>query len=277
MRIDAHQHFWRLSRGDYGWLTPGSGPLWRDFLPADLAPLLAAAGVEATVLVQAAPTSAETAFLLELADRTPFVAAVVGWVDFEAPDAAHQIATLAARPKLKGLRPMVQDLADDAWMLRGTLAPAIGAMVAHGLAFDALVKPRHLPILLEFAARHPGLRIVIDHGGKPDIAAGVLEPWARDIRLLARDTGLYCKLSGLLTEAAPGAGLAQLRPFIDTLIDAFGPDRLMWGSDWPVVNLSGDYLGWAQGVREAIERRLGASAQAAILGGTAAEFYGPRI
>ena len=272
MRIDAHQHFWELARGDYGWLTPALAPLMRDFTPGDLEPLLAEAGVEATVLVQAAPTEAETDFLLGLASRTPFVAGVVGWVDFDAPEAPHKIGLLAARAKLVGLRPMIQDLDDDQWMLKRSLTPAFGAMIAHGLAFDALVKPRHLRTLLEFAARHPDLRIVIDHGAKPDIAAGVLEPWASGIRLLARETAVRCKLSGLLTEATPGASASDLRPYVDTLLDAFGPQRLMWGSDWPVLNLNGDYASWRAQSLVAIGGRR-AEDQELILGGVASEFY----
>jgi L-fuconolactonase len=271
-RIDAHQHFWRLARGDYGWLTPAIGAIHRDFLPPDLAPLLLAAGVEATVLVQAAPTEAETEFLIDLAGETPFVAGVVGWIDFDAPDAPHRIARLAERPKLVGLRPMIQDLPDHAWMLRKSLTPAFGAMIAHGLALDALVRPRHLPVLLEFAARHPDLPIVIDHGAKPDIAAGALEPWASDIRLIARDTEVYCKLSGLVTEARPGAPLSEVAPYIETLLDAFGAERLMWGSDWPVLNLNGDYASWFEQVRAVLGGTPGDHLDW-ILGRTAASFY----
>jgi len=272
-KVDAHHHFWRLARGDYGWLTPAMGPIHRDFMPKELAPLLDAAGIERTVLVQAAATAAETNFLLDLAEQTPFVAGVVGWVDFEAPDAPHRIAGLAGRSKLVGLRPMIQDLADDAWMLGKSLTPAFGAMIAHGLTLDALVRPRHLPILLEFAARHPDLSIVVDHGGKPEIAAGALKPWAREIEIIARDTELRCKLSGLVTEAGPGVTLADLRPYIDTLLDAFGPDRLMWGSDWPMVNLNGDYASWFEQVLSALGSRSGSDVEW-ILGRTAATFYG---
>ncbi len=274
MRIDAHQHFWRLERGDYGWLTPAFGPIHRDFTPAGLSPLLARSGVEATVLVQAAPTRAETAFLIDLASYTPFVAGIVGWVDFEAPDAADQVAALAKAPKLVGVRPMIQDLADDAWLLRPTLAPAIEAMIGAGLAFDALVKPRHLPILRRFAERWPALRIVIDHGAKPDIAGGAFEPWASEMAAIARETGAMCKLSGLATEAAPGFASHDLWPYIDALLDAFGPGRLMWGSDWPVVNLASSYKDWFESASRALGRRLGATDQDRVFGRTAADFYG---
>ncbi len=273
-RVDAHQHFWRLDRGDYGWLTPALGPIHRDFAPADLSPLLARSGMEATVLVQAAPTAAETTFLLDLARMTPFVAAVVGWIDFEAADAAAEIAALARNPKLVGLRPMIQDLVNDDWMLRPTLAPAIEAMIAADLTFDALVRPRHLPILRRFAMRWPALWIVIDHGGKPDIAGGAFESWAGEMAALARQTNALCKLSGLVTEAAPGFAPSDLWPFIDALIDAFGPGRLMWGSDWPVINLASDYGAWLDMARGALARRLRPADQDQVFGLTARVAYG---
>src|SRR5579871_3324633 len=241
--VDCHQHFWRLDRGDYGWLTPELGPIHRDFLPGDLAPLIAAAGVTRTVLVQAAPTEAETHFLLSLAEATPFVAGVVGWVDFETRDAVHRIEALAARPGLIGLRPMIQDIVDDRWMLREGVQPALAAMAAEGLTFDALVLPRHLPVLREFLARHPALDVVIDHAAKPDIASGRFDAWARDMRAIAAETRVTCKLSGLVTEAAAGWTVETLRPYVDLLVEAFGADRLMWGSDWPVLNLNASYAG----------------------------------
>ncbi len=273
MRIDAHQHFWRLARGDYGWLTADLAPIYRDHEPADLEPLVMAAGIDRTVVVQAAPTDAETDFLLRLAEITDFVAGVVGWVDFEAPDAAHRIAALAARPKLVGLRPMIQDLADDGWMLSDAIQPALKAMADEGLTFDALIKPRHLPILREFAARHPALDIVIDHAAKPDIAGGGLAGWARDIRALAAETRLVCKLSGLATEAAPGWSVETLRLYVDVLVEAFGADRLMWGSDWPVLNLNGSYPAW-MAAAETLLGDLSNAEREAIFGGTASVFYG---
>jgi L-fuconolactonase len=273
MRIDAHQHFWRLSRGDYGWLTSELAAIHRDHGPADLQPLLKTARIDRTVLVQAAPTDAETDFLLRLAETTSFVAGVVGWVDFEAPDAPHRIAALAAREKLVGLRPMIQDIADDRWMLDEAIEPAIEAMADEGLTFDALIKPRHIPILGEFAARYPALDMVIDHAAKPDIAAGGFDDWARDIRRLAAGTRLVCKLSGLVTEAAPGWSAQTLRPYVDVLVEAFGADRLMWGSDWPVLNLNGDYAAW-MAVAEQLLAGLSETEREAVFGGTASVFYG---
>ncbi len=274
MRIDAHQHFWRLDRGDYGWLTPAEHPrIARDFSPGDLAPLLAAARIDKTVLVQAAPTDAETQFLLQVADGSSFVAGVVGWTDFEAPDAAARIARLCAHPRLLGLRPMVQDIADDEWLLRPDLARAFEAMQRGDLCFDALVKPRHLPALAEFLERYPELPVVIDHAAKPDIAHAGLDLWATYIRHIAKSTRAYCKLSGLAGEAGPGWSAAALKLYVDVLLESFGPARLMWGSDWPVLNEAGDYASWLVAC-ETLTKHLSASDRQAIFGGTAAKFYG---
>lgn len=273
MRIDAHHHFWRPARGDYGWLDQAPAAIVRDFLPDDLAPLLGDAGVERTVLVQAAPSEVETTFLLALAARTSFVAGVVGWTDFEAPDAVERIREGACRPGLLGLRPMVQDIADDAWLARPELDPVFDAMTETGLRFEALVRSRHLPALRHRLARHPELKVVIDHGAKPEIAGDGLADWRGAMQAIAAETNAFCKLSGLATEAAPGWRDDDLRPYVEVLIEAFGPSRLMWGSDWPVLNLNGDYLEWSR----AADRLLAALSpddQARVRGGTAADFYG---
>lgn len=270
--IDAHQHFWALARGDYGWLTPALGPIHRDFGPADLAPLLARHGVAGTILVQAAPTAAETQFLLDIARATPFVRGVVGWTDFEAPDAADAIATLAMDPLLVGLRPMVQDIADDDWLLRPALAPALRAMVAHGLVFDALVLPRHLPRLATVMARHPDLAVVVDHGAKPPIRAGATEPWARDLAAVAAAPQVMCKLSGLVTEAAADWRVDDIRPYAERILDLFGPQRVLFGSDWPVVDLAGGYDRWRETALTLIAGS-DAAGRMAILGGNAERLY----
>jgi L-fuconolactonase len=263
-----------VSRGDYGWLTPDAHPvICRDFGPDDLAPLMAAAGVAQTVLVQAAPTEAETGFLLEIAHATPFVAGVVGWTDLAAPGAPARIEALASDPALLGLRPMLQDLGDDAWILRPHVGPGLDAMERAGLTFDALVKPRHLSHLARLIEARPDLQVVIDHGAKPDIAAGELGGWAEQMRAIGRGSTTYCKLSGLVTEARPGWRAADLQPYVDVLLDAFGPGRLMWGSDWPVVNEAGGYAAW-RAAAEAITAHLSEDDRALIFGGTAAAFYG---
>lgn len=271
MRIDAHQHFWRLARGDYGWLTPDLAPIYLDFGPGDLAPLLAEAGIDGTVLVQAAPTVAETEYLLEIAAARDFVLGVVGWVPFGDPAAPETLARLSESGRLVGVRPMIQDIADDDWMLRPDLAPAFGAVRELDLSFDALVLPRHLPRLRRLLERHPDLRVVIDHGAKPEIRAGRFDGWAADMRALAEGTGAYCKLSGLVTEAAAEWSAADLRPYVEHLLESFGPDRLIWGSDWPVLRCAGDYAGWLA----TAEALVGgdAAARAAIFGGTAQQAY----
>ena len=270
--MDAHQHFWRLDRGDYGWLTPALGAIHRDFGPADLAPILARHRIGRTILVQAAPTEAETAWLLDVARETPFVAGVVGWTDFEASDAPDAIVRLAGREKLVGLRPMVQDIADPDWLARRSLAPAFQAMAAQGLVFDALVLPRHLPRLAGVLERHPGLAVVVDHGAKPRIRERELDAWRAGMAAIAAHPGTCCKLSGLVIEARSGDGAAELAPWIDALVELFGPERLIWGSDWPVVELAGGYDRWRAIALEALSG-LAADERDAVLGGNAQRLY----
>lgn len=272
MRIDAHQHFWRLDRGDYRWLTPALLPIYRDFGPADLAPLLAAHGIARTILVQAAPTEAETAYLLDIAAKTPFVAGVVGWTDFAAPDVAKRIAALAGDPLLVGLRPMVQDIAEDGWLARPALAPAFAAMTAHGLVFDALLLPRHIAPMLTVLERHPDLACVIDHGAKPNLVSGDIAAWRRGMTALAAHPGLACKLSGLVTEAAADWTMETLRPVVEHLLAVFGPDRLIFGSDWPVVALRASYGQWLE-TAEALLAGLDEAQRAAVFGGNARKLY----
>ena len=273
MIIDSHHHLWRLSRGDYDWLTPDLTALYRDFEPADLAPLMTAGGVDGGIVVQAAATEAETRFLLALADRTPSILGVIGWTDFAAPDAGEAIRRLARHPKLKGFRPMLQDDPDDDFILRPAALAAVAALQDAGLRFEALVRPRHLPRLIALRERFPDLPMVVNHAAKPDIAEGQWEPWASDLRRLAQDGRTVCKLSGLLTEAAPGADADVLRPYADLVIDAFGADRVMWGSDWPVVLLASGYDPWRAMARTLTAGRTAAE-QAAIFGGTATRVYG---
>ena len=274
MRIDAHQHFWRIDRGDYGWLSQELFPnLYRDFLPADLAPLIGKGGIDRTILIQAAESIAETEFMLALAAETPFVAGVVGWVDFASPEAPDEIARLAGNPLLKGFRPMLQDLPDNDWILKAEVEPAVEALIANGLRFDALINPPQLPAIRRFLDRHPDLPVVIDHGAKPEIAAGRIDDWAGHIRAIARDSRAVCKLSGIATEAAPGWSVETMRPYAEVLLEAFGPSRLMFASDWPVLTENGDYLGWLATV-EALTAHLSPAEKERVFGGTAAAFYG---
>ena len=271
-RIDAHQHFWDPARGDYGWLTADLPALFQPFGPDDLAPHLKAHDLTGTVLVQAAPSLAETDYMLAIASHTPFVKGVVGWIDFEQPDHRHEFERLARNPHLKGIRPMIQDITDPDWMLRPSLDWAFRAVIEHNLAFDALVLPKHLGNLHLLIDRYPDLRVVIDHGAKPQIRARSFEPWASDMARLARHTGAFCKCSGLVTEARTDWQAADLSPYLDHLISSFGPERLIFGSDWPVLTLASDYSRWVETLERAIGH-LPKDQQDMIMGGNASRFY----
>ena len=273
MSIDAHFHCWQLARGDYGWLTPALAPIYRDVAVSDWQAQSAPHGVTGGVLVQAAPTEAETAFLLAQADAHPAVLGVVGWVDFLAADAPARIEQLACNPRLKGLRPMLQDMDDAQWILQPALAPALRAMVDCNLVFDALVKPMHLAHLLTLAGRHPDLRIVIDHAGKPGIAAGEWQPWADGMARLAAQTSVFCKLSGLLTESGPATAPGAVQLWATHVLACFGADRLVWGSDWPVLEMAGTYSQWLVETRQLLAG-LSPRAQHAVMGGNARRLYG---
>ncbi|KAB7763706.1 amidohydrolase family protein [Xanthomonas maliensis] len=273
-RVDAHLHFWHLARGDYAWLTPALAPLYRDFGPDDVDDALSAAAIDAVVLVQAAATEAETCYLFELARDTPRIAGVVGWTDFSAPDVAARIGALvrAGGGLLKGLRPMVQDIADVAWLAQPALDAAFDALLGHDLAFDALIRAEHVPALQTRLQRHPALRVVVDHGGKPAIADGDFAAWAAGMAALARHPGVHCKFSGLLTEAAPGADAHVLAPYVAHLFAQFGPQRLLWGSDWPVLTTRADYAQWLQ-LADALVQQHADGHQAAVFGDNARRFY----
>ncbi|MTW09964.1 amidohydrolase family protein [Pseudoduganella eburnea] len=271
-RIDAHQHFWRLADRAGAWPPPQLAPIYRDFYPEDLGALLHRHGVAATVLVQSMPNEADTHFMLDLSERYSFIGAVVGWTDLKAADAPQRIAALAAHSRLRGLRPMLQDLDDDQWIADPALAPAAAAMQRHGLCFDALVLPRHLPALLEFARSHPRLPIVIDHLAKPAMQRGPDMAWLEDMARLADQPQVYCKLSGMVTEAGPGWTVEQLRPFARHILDLFGPQRVLWGSDWPVLNLAADYGAWFDATGELLAH-LDETQRQAVLGLNAQRFY----
>ncbi len=276
MKIDAHQHFWSLERGDYGWITRDLHVLFRDYGPADLTPLLAEANIAGTVLVQAAPTVAETRWLLALSDQQPFVAGVVGWVDMNHPtEALKHLAEFAHHPKFVGVRPMLQDIENPAWILNPAFGPIFHDLVQADLTFDALVTPIHLPHIARLLDRHPELRVVINHGGKPRIAESHWQPWARELAVLADHRRCFCKLSGLFTEADARQPHQQVLPYMNHLLRVFGVDRLIWGSDWPVLNLNGSYREWRR-LCECWANKLPAPARKAIWGGNAVRFYQPR-
>ena len=272
MRIDAHQHFWQLAARGGAWPSPSLDAIYRDFSPDDLIGLLREHGVAATVLVQSLPSEADTRYMLELAERHDFIGAVVGWADLKAADAPQRIAALAAHDKLRGLRPMLQDLDDDHWIDDPALRPAVDAMLRHELRLDALVLPRHLPALLAFARRHPELPIVIDHLAKPAMDGAPDAQWLDNMRRLAALPQVACKLSGMVTEAGPGWTVERLRPCARHVLDVFGPERVMWGSDWPVIRLAADYADWLA-ASETLLQDLDPQQRAAVFGLNAKRFY----
>jgi L-fuconolactonase len=275
-RIDSHQHYWDPVRGDYGWLTPDLKPLYRVFGSDDLAPLRQAADIQRTVVVQAAPTVEETRYLLDLARNDDSIAGVVGWVPLDSPDAPAIIDEFVHEPKFKAVRPMLQDLPDDTWIEHAPRQDAIERLIDLDLAFDALIFARHVPSLIRFVERYPKLRIVIDHGAKPPIREGLeagWQPWADGIaQLAALPQKLHCKLSGLATEANENWTEETLKPYVAHLIEHFGPERLMWGSDWPVLNLNGSYAAW-HATATNLTSHLEKAGKDAIFGANARAFY----
>ncbi|NQZ29941.1 MAG: amidohydrolase family protein [Oceanospirillaceae bacterium] len=278
MRVDAHQHFWQLSRGEYPWLSKDFSAIYRDFSAEQLQPLLVANQIDKSILVQAAATLAESQYLLDIAKAHDFVAGVVGWVDFEAADVASQIELLYQhghsneQSLLKGLRPMVQDIADPNWLLKPQLQAGITSMCERQLSFDALVLAHQLPVLAKFIEKYPDLPVVIDHAAKPSINSGEFKAWARDIALIAKNGKTFCKLSGLLTEAGDNFSVASLQPYVDHLLYCFGDERLVWGSDWPVLNLAADYHRWCE-MTEQLLQGLTKAQRANIYGLNAIRFY----
>jgi L-fuconolactonase len=268
MIVDAHQHFWATARGDYGWLDDAPATLRRDFAPVDLDPLRTALGIDRTILVQAAPTVAETHYMLGLADATEWIAKVVGWVDFERPEDRLDLARLARHPKFAGIRPMIQDIADVDWMHRPDVQWGFDAVTDLDLSFDALGFPIHLDNFLRLFDRHPKMRVVVDHCMKPQIRDRAFDAWAPGVARIAAETPAFCKLSGLATEADPGWSLDDLRPYADHVLASFGPERVMWGSDWPVLTVNGDYEDWWD-----VAHALVGDAAPRVFGQTAARFY----
>jgi L-fuconolactonase len=272
--VDAHVHFWRLARGDNTALSPSMAPLWRDHEPAGLKPQLQACGVERIVVVQAAETLAENLYTLGLAARTPWIAGVVGWIDLASPSLVEEIAALRSTRKLVGFRPVRDDNRSIAWLAETRLTAGLATVAASGLTLDLLVQdPDELPVVTQLAGRHPGLTMVLDHCGKPDIRRQRFRTWAEDLSALARHPNVVCKLSGLPNQAEPGAGVDVLRPYAEHVLAQFGPQRTLWASDWPPLLLSGDYAGWWR-TTEALLAGLAPESRAAVLGGTARRVYG---
>ena len=271
--VDSHHHFWDLTRLDYPWMPPGASVVRRNYLPPDLEPLIEAAGIRKTVLVQAHQSLEEANFLLDIAQATDFVAGIVAWVDVRSPRVGADLDRLMSRDGLVGIRHQVEDDPDDDWLIGEETIRGLREIASRGLAYDMLVKPRHMKHVPTVADTIPELRMVIDHIAKPLIADHVIEPWAGDIAAIAQIPGVYCKVSGMVTEADhAGWTVNDLRPYVAHVREQFGVNRLMFGSDWPVCLLAASY----DRVFEAALEALGPvtdSERAGFLGGNATRFY----
>ena len=272
MKLDSHQHFWSYDAAQYPWIPKGT-PLHRDWLPGDLAPLLGAAGLDGCIAVQARQTAEESRWLLELAEHHAIIKGVVGWVDLRAPRVGEELAELARHPRFVGVRHVVQAEPDNNFMLGADFLRGIGMLRAHRLTYDILIHAGQLPAAIALAKRFPEQPFVLDHIAKPPIKAGTLSPWREQIRELAKAPNVLCKVSGMVTEADAKAWQpADFRPYLDVVFEAFGEDRLMYGSDWPVCLLAAEYARVFALVRDYIAP-LSAQVQAKVLGGNAARFY----
>ncbi|MDE0103195.1 MAG: amidohydrolase family protein [Bryobacterales bacterium] len=277
MTIDAHHHLWRYDPSQHTWISDRMRVLRRDFLPVDLKAEIGAVGVAGTIAVQAGHSLAESRFLLEQARKTDFVLAVVGWLPLAGPGLGAALDGLAGDARLRGCRHVLQDEADDDYMLREDFNQGLSRVTSAGLVYDILIYERHLPQALVLVDRHPSQVFVLDHIGKPCIREGSFRPWSGLIRKLARRPNVYCKLSGMVTEADWNTWTyKQMLPYLETVLDAFGTRRVMFGSDWPMCLLASSYGRWFSAVERFVSR-LGDSERLRVMGGTAAEAYGIRL
>jgi L-fuconolactonase len=271
--VDSHQHFWQVGRFDYPWLTSDLGVLYRDYLPRTLAPILKKNQVTNTVLVQASNSLAESRWLLSLAGRYPFIAGVVGWVDLMSSEVEQQLTEFAANPKFKGVRHLVESEANDDWLVQTAVLEGLKTLAAHRMSYDLLVHTRHLPYARIVAETCPELFLVVDHMSKPPIATGTISQWASELKQLAALPRVYCKLSGLVTEANHSRWkIDDLRPFVECALELFGPDRLLFGSDYPVCLLAASYDRVLDSFQELLND-LGDEKRARVFSGNAREFY----
>jgi L-fuconolactonase len=277
MRVDSHQHFWHFEQAAYPWIRPSMPVLRRDYLPDDLAPLLAADRIDATVAVQAQQTVDETRWLLDLADSHSTIRGVVGWAPLVDADVGSVLDELSQRPRLRGIRHILHDEPDDRYMLRDDFNCGLARLVQYGLVYDILIFAKHLPWSIELVDRHPNQPFVVDHIAKPTITAARFDrAWADGLRALAERPHVTCKLSGVVTEVRdPEWTPALLAPYVEAAIDAFGPGRLLFGSDWPVCLLRSEYAPWTAAVSSFIAN-LSSDEQRAIMGGNAERVYGLR-
>ncbi len=273
MRIDAHQHFWQYNQEEYGWISYDMNCLKRDFLPDDLSKILQKNDVEGSIAVQARQTLAETQWLVELADSNDMIKGVVGWVDLCSRDLERQLEWFSQHPKLKGVRHVLHDEPDDRFMLRRDFLKGIGMLKNYGLKYDILIFEKHLPHTIEMVKKFPDQSFVVDHIGKPRIKDQVFSPWRENVQILSGLPNIYCKLSGMITEADwNNWTYDDIIPYMDICLDAFGPDRLMIGSDWPVCTAAGEYSDVIAIVRRFISD-LSDQEQDQILGTTCSSFY----
>lgn len=274
MRVDAHQHFWKFDPARDAWITEEMQAIRRDFLPEDLAPACVANGIDATIAVQAAQSEEETLFLLELAERNSLVAGVVGWVDLCSPRVAERLRFFSQHEKLRGFRHVTQAEPDDRFLVRADFLRGIKCLREFNFVYDILIYPRQLPATLELVTAVPEQRFVIDHLAKPEIKAGRTKEWEAQIMAIAQNSNVYCKVSGIVTEADWGAWRnADFAPYLDVVFEAFGTDRLMFGSDWPVCLVAASYAQVVGIVDEYVDANAPAAKQK-IFGENAARFYG---
>ncbi|WP_181956710.1 amidohydrolase family protein [Paenibacillus piri] len=274
MRVDAHQHYWKLERGDYGWISPEMKAIYKDFGPADLLRHLTDNGIDKTIVVQAAPTLRDTEFMLELAASNESIAGIVGWLDLHSPNYLEQFQTFRKHPSFVGFRVMIQEMENADEVLEPEVIEALRHFAGIGFPVDLLMHSSQLPSVLKLLKAVPGLHAVIDHIAKPDIAAGQWQPWAEQMEEIASYPGIYCKLSGMVTEADHRAWQPeQLTPYIRHTLDLFGPERVMFGSDWPVCLLAASYDQVVRTLDEALPKTWGEREKAALFGGNALRFY----
>jgi L-fuconolactonase len=273
MNIDAHQHFWIYNQKDFNWIDDSMAGIRRNFLPEDLQPELKANAFDGSVVVQTCQTLEETRWLLKLAEHNPSILGVVGWADLRSPDIQSQLTSLTRSPKLVGLRHIVQSEPDDRFLLQPDFLRGISALEEFRLAYDILIYPKHLPVALDFVQRFPRQRFVLDHLAKPPIKSGEISSWAKGIRALAVSPNVFCKLSGLVTEADWKHWTPEhITPYLDVALESFGEERLMIGSDWPVCLVAASYSRAVRVVKDYVSR-LSPNSRAAVLGGNAARFW----
>lgn len=272
MRIDSHQHFWKYSEAEYPWIGKGT-PLQRDWLPADLEREAAKVHMDGSVAVQARQTVEESRWLLKLADESRFIKGVVGWVDLQSDKVEGDLATLSRNKKFVGVRHVVQSEPDSQFMLKREFLRGLGLLQQFNLAYDLLLFPKHLPAAVKVVEKFPEQRFVVDHIAKPMIRAGMMQPWKDDIKELAKHQNVACKISGMVTEAKlKGWTKEDFRPYLDVVFEAFGEDRLMFGSDWPVCLLAGTYEE-VHGLAADFFNQFSVAVQKKFFGGNAVKVY----